>query len=378
MALSASTTLSRPGRARLTATLGYYLLRTYLLSFLTLLAAFVAIAFLFDLVEMLRRTSGREGATFSIALTMSLLKQPHLALQVMPFAVLFGSMLTFWRLTRSQELIIMRAAGVSVWQFLMPVVLCAMVIGILKIGVLNPVASAMLFRYEELESKYIKGGVSIFAASENGLWIRQVDANGESVIHANKVNAHNFEMTGVSIFTFQGDDHFVGRIDAEIGKLEPGHWALSKVWITGSKQQAEYKSQFSLPTNLTFEQIQDNFASPESISFWDLPGFISALQRAGFSALRHRLYWNSLLAVPLQFCAMVLIAATFSLRHHRRGGVLPIIALGVFVGFLTYFLSNVAFALGLGNFIPVLLAAWGPSVVTMLFGLAMLFHLEDG
>ena len=107
----ASLTAPAP-RIRLPLTLGLYLLRSYLLSFLTLLAAFMGITFLFDLVEMLRRTIGREGVTFKIAVTMSLLKQPHLALQIMPFAILFGSMLTFWRLTRSQELVVMRSAGV--------------------------------------------------------------------------------------------------------------------------------------------------------------------------------------------------------------------------------------------------------------------------
>ena len=373
----ASLTAPAP-RIRLPLTLGLYLLRSYLLSFLTLLAAFMGITFLFDLVEMLRRTIGREGVTFKIAVTMSLLKQPHLALQIMPFAILFGSMLTFWRLTRSQELVVMRSAGVSVWQFIMPVVLCAMIIGVIKIAVINPVASAMLFRFEEMESKYIKGAVSIFAASENGIWIQQVDEAGESVIHAEKVNATTFELQDPTIYMFKGEDHFTTRIDAKTAKLEDGYWQLTNAWINSPNQHADFKADYRLNTNLTFAQIQDSFASPESISFWDLPGFINALQRAGFSAIRHRLYWNSLLAVPLQFCAMVLIAATFSLRHHRSGGVLLIIAAGVFIGFLVYFLSNVAFALGLAQVIPIFLAAWSPSCATLLFGLAMLFHLEDG
>jgi len=373
----AALAMPRP-RIRLPLTLGFYLLRTYVTSFLMLLAAFMAISFLFDLVEMLRRTIGREGVTFNITLTMSLLKQPHLALQIMPFAVLFGSMLTFWRLTRSQELVVMRSAGVSVWQFIMPVVLCAMALGIIKIAVINPVASAMLFRYEEMESKYIKGAVSIFAASENGLWIRQVDSAGESVIHADNVNAATFELRDPIIYIFHGEDQFTGRIDAKVAKLEPGYWKLTDASITGPDKHTEFMPEYRLNTNLTFEEIQDSFASPESISFWELPRFIEALQRSGFSAIRHRLYWNSLLAVPLQFCAMVLVAATFSLRHHRRGGVLPIIAAGVFIGFLVYFLSNVAFALGLTGVVPIFLSAWSPSCATLLFGLAMLFHLEDG
>jgi lipopolysaccharide export system permease protein len=75
---------------------------------------------------------------------------------------------------------------------------------------------------------------------------------------------------------------------------------------------------------------------------------------------------------------MVLLAATFTLRHTRRGGTTYIIAGGVMTGFLLYFFSDVVFALGLSDSIPVTLAAWTPSGVAMLLGLAMLLHLEDG
>ena len=114
------------------------------------------------------------------------------------------------------------------------------------------------------------------------------------------------------------------------------------------------------------------------MSFWALPGFIDTLEQAGFSALRHRLHWHALLAAPLLMCAMVLIAATFTLRHTRRGGTVFVIVGGVLTGFVLYFFSDVVFALGLSDSIPVALAAWTPSGVSTLLGLAMLFHLEDG
>ena len=114
------------------------------------------------------------------------------------------------------------------------------------------------------------------------------------------------------------------------------------------------------------------------MSFWVLPRFIETLENAGFSALKHRIHWHSLLAGPLMFCAMVLIAATFSLRLTRRGGTGLLVAGGLLAGFLLYFLTDVVLALGLSGSIPPILAAWTPASVTALLGLAMLFHLEDG
>ena len=76
------------------------------------------------------------------------------------------------------------------------------------------------------------------------------------------------------------------------------------------------------------------------MSFWALPGFITLLEQSGFSAQRHRLHFNILLAQPFLFCAMVLVAATFSLRMQRRGGAALMIIGGVVAGFLLYFVSD--------------------------------------
>ena len=133
-----------------------------------------------------------------------------------------------------------------------------------------------------------------------------------------------------------------------------------------------------LPTTLTTSKIEESLASPDSMSFWELPGFIRLLESSGFSAQRHRLHFNVLLARPFLFCAMVLVAATFSLRMQRRGGAVLLLVSGVAAGFLLYFVSDIVFALGLSAKIPVLLAAWTPAGVSMIFGASMLLHLEDG
>ena len=66
------------------------------------------------------------------------MKLPYVGQQVFPFAVLFGSMISFRRMTLSSELIVARASGLSAWQFLFPVLCAAMVLGFFKISLLSP------------------------------------------------------------------------------------------------------------------------------------------------------------------------------------------------------------------------------------------------
>jgi len=160
--------------------------------------------------------------------------------------------------------------------------------------------------------------------------------------------------------------------------LGNGKWIFADVRITGPETPVGTATTYELPTDLTQENIQDSFAKPETISIWQLPGFIDVLEKAGFSGLRHRIYLYSLLAVPFLLCSMILFAGAFTLRQQRRGGATIAITLGVSTGFLIYFGSDVVYALGLSAHLPPILAAWSPPTIALLLGTGLLFHLEDG
>jgi lipopolysaccharide export system permease protein len=364
--------------ARPSSTLNVYIGRQFLLWVGCIILALVAIILLFDTLELIRRTSGREGATIGIVISMALFKTPHMIEKAIPFAILFGAMFLFWRLNRSNEIVVVRSAGVSGWQFLAPVVVLAILIGAVTVAVFNPLSSAMLLRYEQLEAKYIRGKSSLAAVSDEGIWLRQATDQGHYIIHANKVSPHEMRLDEVIIFLMQNQDSFVGRIDAPVARLKNGYWLLENVQITGPDQTPRKLDRHRIDTDLTPENIHDSFAPPETLSFWDLPHFISVLEAAGFSGLRHQLYWHTQLALPLLLSGMVLLAATFSLRQIRRGGTEILIVGGIATGFLLYFLSDVVSALGISARIPVVLAAWSPAVIACLLGAAMTFHLEDG
>src|ERR1700689_65220 len=116
-------------------------------------AAMLIVVFLLDYIELIRRSGTRPEATLLMLLQMTALKQPYMAQQIMPFAILFGTMMAFWRLTRSNELVVARAAGLSVWQFIAPPLAVAFGVGVLTITVFNPVALVMQASYERLDDR---------------------------------------------------------------------------------------------------------------------------------------------------------------------------------------------------------------------------------
>jgi lipopolysaccharide export system permease protein len=363
---------------RLSRTLTAYIGRQFLYWFACVFLSLMALVFVFDLIELLRRIAGRSEAGFGLVIQLALLKLPTMAQTLLPFAILFGTMLTYWRLTRSQELVVVRAAGVSVWQFLLPALIAAALIGVVRTTLFNPLSSVLTQRFEQLEAQAFRGRTSLLAVSESGVWLRQSGDRGQSILHAQGVSQQHMELIDVTVFLYEGLDRYAGRIDAASAQLEAGEWAIRDAIVSMGDRPPVREPFVRLATDLTVETIQDSFAAPETMSFWELPAFIEVLEKAGFPAARHRLYFHGLLAAPVMLCAMVLIAASFSLRMVRRGGTMAVAGAGVFAGFLVYFASDIIFALGLSGRLPVELAAWTPATISMLLGLAMLLHLEDG
>jgi len=363
----------------LAKTLSAYIARQYFAWFCGVFGTMVCVTFLLDYIELIRRGGTRTQVSWGALFEMAVLKQPHTAQDVMPFAILFGTMLAFWRLTRSNELVVARAAGVSVWGFLTPAILVALLIGVVAVTVFNPIAATMEASYEKLDSRILRQASDPLSLSNAGLWLRQSDAaDGQIIVHGDKVNSSALLLQHVSVYFTNRLSEFTSRIEARSARLDNGFWVIEDGQRFHPGEPPEAFAELRLPTRLTASKIEESLASPDTMSFWELPGYITLLEQSGFSAQRHRLHFNILLARPFLFCAMVLVAATFSLRMQRRGGAVALIVSGVLAGFVLYFLSDIVFALGLSAKIPVLLAAWTPPGVSMIFGTSMLLHLEDG
>ena len=358
-------------------TLSVYIGREFLLGCLGMLFGLAVIIVMTDTIELLRRSAGKQVAQLDTVLGMALMKSAGTTMSVIPFAVLFGGMIVFMRMSRSQELIVVRAAGISVWQFLAPALVIAAILGTVLVGAVNPVVSILIERYEEMEDRIMGNRSSALSLSAQGLWIRETGPDGHSVVHG-RASPDDLQFAGVTVFMFDSDGDFIQRVDAASGRLDRGFWELADAVVTRNDATRHTQDVYRVATELTRDRIRDSFGSPQAVSFWNLPEFTRLLEQAGFSSVRHRLHWHVLLATPLLLCAMVLIAAAVSLRRTRHGSITARVCAGLLCAFLLFFVSDVIFALGLSSRIPVVLAAWAPATVTTLLGAWSLLHLEDG
>jgi lipopolysaccharide export system permease protein len=373
---------------RIPFTLSRYLGRHFLLAILATIGVMLLIVGLMELLELIRRTSdSAKSPSFGVLLHMVALKLPTTAEKIYPFAVMIGSMIALSRLTRSSELAVTRAAGVSVWQFLLPGVVVALGLGVVFVTVINPIGTSMISEFSRLESRHISNKPSQLSVLPSGLWLRQTGTAPltlygqnaeEAIVHAARMNQSDYRLEQVMVLFYDDAHRFIGRVDAPRARLTPGQWIIEEATVSLPEGLPKLHPQFVLPTDLTISQIQDSYAAPQMFSFWQLPGFIALLEQAGFSALQHRLHFHSLVAMPLLLSGMLLLAAIFSLRPPRRGRTGMLLVLGLAGGFLIYFVTNIIYALGAAGDLPIVLAAWAPSLIVTMGAIATLLHLEDG
>jgi len=362
-------------------TLSRYLGRQYLLWFVVFLVGLSGIIYLFEVAELLRRSANNNMTTLPIVLEMGSYKLPDTIEKILPFVVLFSVMFTFWRLTRNQELVVVRAAGVSVWQFLGPTLFVTLIFGWFNMTILNPIGASMNARYQEMDNLYFSRSPSL-ELTGSGLWLRQKDEKKRYLLHADHVDLEPLTLIPVIAFVYDDKDHYLGRVDAQKAILhEQGknsYWEFNNVWFNWENQMPEKKDSYHLNTSLTLDKIQESMSPPNTVSFWQLPRFIEALESIGLPTTRHVLQFQLLLAEPFLLCAMVCFAAVFSLRLSRQGGILNAAMLGIFTGSLIFSANNVAMAMGTNQTLPVFLAAWAVPLAALTFSNALLLKLEDG
>lgn len=362
-------------------TLHLYFARRFFKMFASIFAVFFLFMTLIDLVEQMRRFSS--SVSFKEVFFVTLLNTPESLYQIMPLVMIISAVSLFIALARSSELVVARAVGRSALRTLMAPVAVAFLIGVVAVVFLNPIVAATSVRYSELTEGFKSNNSSAFSIGREGLWLRQGDSTGQTVIRAARANSDGSILYSVSMVNYHANGGPNRRIEADSARLSNGAWVLrnAKVWplIPGinPEDNAQFHRVLNVPSSLSREQITDQFGKPSTISVWNLPSFIAQLDEAGFSARRYAVWMQMELARPFFLVAMMLIGAAFTMKHSRFGGTGLRVLSAILLGFGLYYVRNFAQILGDNGQIPIMVAAWVPALASIVLAVGLILQMED-
>ncbi len=359
-------------------TLAIYFAGRFLRTVTSIFLLFVALLAAINYFQLIRRALTSDDFDAGTAALAVLLRLPTDSQEILPFAVLFGSIAAFVGANQRLEVVVARAAGLSAWQFLLPAAVVGLLLGVAMTTLYTPIAAYLVAKSNLLKTaSYVDVG-QLLGTETGQTWIRQTTSDNESIVGAVSSFNRGLGLREATAFIYDRSGHFIERVDAPTAEFVEKEWLFRGATVTAPDRKPAAAPLYRLQSSLSPEQVGQAFETPKNISFWALPGIIAGAQRAGIPSARYELRYHSLLAMPILLLAMVLIAAIVSLRFSRSRNIGRMVLSGIAVGFMLYVGASIARDMGSGGVVPPPLAAWLPAIVATLFGVTVLLHLEDG
>ena len=348
------------------------------------LLIFIILIFFIDIIELFRRSSNKVGvaniakANFGDILGMASLKIPGNIEKVIPFSVLIGSIACFNQWRKKNYYINSRTFGISLWKVISPILISLFVIGIISIGLLNPISSIFNQKFNDLQNKFF--GLKIlksFSFDTKGFWIKETSGSKQLIINAKKINEKNKTLSGISIFVLNKDKIIEKRLTAVSGEFGLNSINLYNVQLTTRDIGSTKINEYSLPIKLYSNDLNITIAQPDTIYILDLPKYIITMKKYGLNTSKHLLHLYKLICQPFLIIAMVLLSSSLMLRSSARKMQFGIISISLVVGFSLYFIGDIIFALGSSEKLPALLSGFGPTFIGLFSGCYLISDIDE-
>jgi lipopolysaccharide export system permease protein len=328
-----------------------------------LLALFGFITFVGEFGDIGR---GNYGALQAAIFTLLLM--PNIMYQIFPLMVLMGGIIGLGVLAGNSELIVIRAAGISVWRLIWSVMKVGLLLTILMVLIGEFVAPVSELRAQALRAEALSEKVSF--RSDMGLWAR----DGNNVVHIKDLLAPE-SVGNVSIYTFDAQQHMKTITYARRADYENGVWVLKEVSTSDLSAQGVRITQserIEWRSNLGPEMIGVVAARPEYLSAFGIYRYIGYLKENGLDASRYTLaLWKKAIA-PFAIAVMIILAVPFVFGPLRSVGIGARIFFGVLLGIGFYLIDQTAAQLGLVYGFPAPISVLAAPLLFLGLGLFLL------
>ncbi len=336
---------------------------------------FFTLILLFDFLEI-GRVAGKNNLPSYSILKFAILKNYISFNKVMPFIVLFSSLIFFRNKDVRNEIIAAKSLGINTLNILTPVLFGALFYGIINLVVLNPVGSAMVKKYHQHKNHRFSNIVpkNYVSINKSGMWLKQNIGDNKVIINALRMSYRDDKLHDVNIFIIDGEGAFIEQMSSkEMLLKKEGALLINAVKLDHNFNV--YRNKYlSLPLKISLVDLSDDSLSLESVSIFKFWGYIEAAERFGFKTSKYVLSFFKDICAPLIFCAMTLIGYAYGFSKYSRQKSDYNVLFGIIIGFLIFFMNHFTFALGISGGISSTLAIISPVLLSNFLGVYLLLR----
>jgi len=368
-----------PSRGRtehdMTTILDRYVIKEFMRSLILILMTLILLSLLVDFFGKIRMFLSNQATFYQMA-SYFLWEIPLFASLTLPASVLLASLITFASFSRSNEIIAMKANGISLYRTALPVIVIAAVICVVTFFISEFLTPYGIDRSEYIRLVEVQKQTDKGTFKQNQIWYR-----GRSAIY----NFRFFDpdknvLKGITIFYLDPSFHLTSRIDAEWAEWQNGAWVAHNLLVTTFKSETFptleriKKKTLNIPEEPSdFKVIQKD---SEKMNYLELRRYITKMREEGYDTSRYLVDMYGRTAFPFITLILVFIGISFSLRLGRSGGVTRSIGLGIIIGFSYWLVHAFSLSLGRSGSLPPILSAWMANILFIAAAAYMFSRVE--
>lgn len=340
-----------------------YIARTVLLSAVLTLLVVLSLEVVFDFLDEVEEV-GRGDYSTGQALLYTLLSAPYRAYQTFPFATLIGSLLGLGAMAQRHELVVIRAAGVSVAGVARSVVLAGLVLAVLAFALGELVAPAAQRSAERLKAEAVSDRVTKTAGT--GFWAR----DGQRFVEVARAPSPD-RLEGLRVYRMGPEGGIASVLSAAAADYRNGQWVLTGAELTRLSAQGvtvERPDSRVWESDLRPQVLDVVVVEPSRLPIYDLITYIGYLERNGLESERYRLAFWIKVATPVAVVTMLVLTVPLVFGSLREKGIGRQLFLGILIGMAFYFTNRVLNYMGLVYGVPVALSALAPPLIFLAAG----------
>jgi lipopolysaccharide export system permease protein len=356
------------------STITLYVAKMFVVRTFAVLFALVLVLQTLDLLGESGKVLAHPGNGSAELWTYVSLRAPQIIARFLPFSVLLGTLITLATLNQNSEVISMKAAGLSAHQVLAPLIVAALGVAAISFAFNDRIvsrATRTLDRWEKAEF----GPMPKDSATQVNVWVR----DGPNLIHAATVlgRGANTRLENVSIYN-RGSGALDSIIRAPVARTIGDEWQLENARRFDVARGTETElGSIRVGAGVRPDQFTLARINADERGFSGLWGAIQDLKAAGRPTAEVEAgFWHKF-SGPLSAVLMPLLGAVAAFGIARSGKLFVRAVIGMALGFAYFVADNFGLAMGNLGAYPPLLAAWGPFLLFLLIGEAVLINTEE-
>jgi len=351
-----------------------YLGKNFFRLFFILLSTFISLYLIIDFLQKIDNFMEAHAANRDMFMYFAY-KIPYISIQMTPVATLLSVILMFCSMKKHNEILALKASGLSVVRISFPVICASLLLTIAVFFVSELIVPYTSTRSQNIWISEVKKNRHKRLYGRSHIWYKGRD----SIYWIRYFDDKKMIMHGPVFYFFDKSFHLIKRIQAKKAVWSDKEWILHQATVQTLMPSGNYDMKTFAKMTIDIPETPKSFLRPairpEEMSYWQLKKFADSIQSEGYSATRYLVDMNIKLAFPVVCLIMTLIGVPLALGINKGGAPLSV-TIGIAASFIYLIILGSSRALGIMGIIPVWLSAWMANILFFLLGIYMIIHLD--